>query len=127
VPAREHPRGSGELILIVDSEDASLAATQRDLEASGYRTVAAADGPRGFALFASMHDDIALIVANPCVPMMDGVTFIAAVRRIDTVLGVVATDGSDGAAPADAATHVLARPFTSGALLSTVRRALDAR
>ena len=40
------PKGSGELILIVDDEEAVRSVTQRILESSGYRTLIATTGSR---------------------------------------------------------------------------------
>lgn len=46
------PRGSGELILVVDDEAAVRNITQQTLEAFGYRVLVAADGTEATALYA---------------------------------------------------------------------------
>ena len=124
--ALQRQPGTGELILIVDSERTAIAGTQRELEASGYRTLTATNGAQGFTLFATMQNDISLVVANPRVPVMEGMSFMAAVRRVAPAMAIVATDDGD-ASCRDNATCLLEKPHTPEALLAAVRQALAAR
>ena len=47
------PQGRGELILIVDDEDAVCSVTKRILESNQYRTLVAKNGAEAVALYAN--------------------------------------------------------------------------
>ncbi|HVZ78312.1 MAG TPA: ATP-binding protein, partial [Gemmatimonadaceae bacterium] len=124
------PRGRGEFVLVVDDEPAVRTVAQRTLETFGYRVLTAADGAEAVALFARRHADIALVVTDMMMPVLDGVGTIHALRRIRPDVRVVAASGlavnGQVARAAEAGVrHFLPKPYTTTELLTVVRAALD--
>ena len=76
------PRGHGELILIVDDEDGIRKIVQATLERFGYRVLPAANGAEAVALFVQNRDDVALVLTDMAMPVMDGPATIVALRAI---------------------------------------------
>ncbi len=126
---RALPRGHGELVLVVDDE-ASVRDTMRHaLEAFGYRVLTATDGAEGAALFRAHEADVAVVVTDMMMPVMDGATMIAALQQIRPDVRVIAASGLAAAgmeahAMAAGVTHFLAKPFTAEALLDELASVL---
>jgi len=129
VPPRTLPRGGGELVLVVDDEPAVRAITRRTLEAHGYRVMTAADGTEAVSAFALHGEDIAVVLTDIVMPVMDGPETIRALRRMDPTVRVVTASGYGGetgiARAADAGCkHFLPKPYTAKALVRKIREAL---
>ncbi len=123
------PRGNGECILLVDDETSILNVTQQTLEAFGYRVLTATHGANAVSLFGMHRDKIALVLIDMMMPVMDGPSTISALRSIDPNVRIVAASGlnASGTFPLAAKAgvqHFLAKPFTTGTMLSTLRAAL---
>jgi PAS domain S-box-containing protein len=131
VEAAEAPtRGEGQLVLVVDDEVAVREVTRQTLEASGYRVLVAADGAEAVARFARHREDVAVVVTDMMMPVMDGAATITALRRIDPDVRIIAASGlGQGARGAEGADTVgfLTKPFTSRTLLAAIAEALGAR
>ena len=127
--ARALPRGHGELVLVVDDE-ANVAGITRDtLEAFGYRVLTAGDGAQAVALYAAHRQEVAVVLTDMMMPVMDGIALAAALRRIDPDVRIIGTSGlnshADAARGAVAGMeHFIAKPFTAEALLRIVAQAL---
>ncbi len=126
------PRGHGELILVVDDELTVLELTREALEQAGFRVVSAHDGAEGVGLFAQHAAEVALVLADMKMPIMDGIAMLHAIRRLRRDVRAVAMSGVESLT-ADAESfdgsgeaHTLTKPFAIDALLRTVREALDA-
>lgn len=124
--------GNGELLLIVDDEPAILNVTKQTLENHGYRVLLATDGAHAFALYHRHRSEIALVLTDMMMPLMDGLALAAALRRIDPATIIVAASGlhdhNNQIKAADAGlNHFLCKPFTSHELLTTVAAALAKR
>lgn len=91
--AAEPERGHGELVLVVDDEPTIRDVCSETLEAFGYRAVTAADGAEAVALFARSHGEIAAVVTDLSMPVMDGPAAIRAIRRLDRLVPIVAMSG----------------------------------
>ncbi|HEX3069308.1 MAG TPA: PAS domain S-box protein [Thermoanaerobaculia bacterium] len=124
---QELPRGEGELILVVDDERAILDITSQTLTAFGYEVLTAEDGAQALDLFVRHQSEIALVITDMGMPVIDGATLIAALRRVAPDVRIIAVSGG----PADAAKVVksgtkyfLAKPFTAETLLRTVSEVL---
>ncbi|MGH9456379.1 MAG: hybrid sensor histidine kinase/response regulator, partial [Thermoanaerobaculia bacterium] len=126
------PQGRGETILVVDDESAILAITQQTLETYGYRVFTAEDGAQAVGIWASHRDEIAVVITDMMMPIMDGPALIVALRRMDPTVKVIASSGLDDeprtarAAQAGVA-HFLQKPYTAETLLQMIRRAIDSR
>lgn len=124
-------RGRGELILVVDDERSIRDISRETLEAFGYRVVTATDGADAVAEFSQSRGEIAAVLTDMLMPIMDGPTLIRALRRIDPQVRVIAASGlgatgAVGRAAEAGAQEFLAKPYTADALLRVVRRILDA-
>jgi PAS domain S-box-containing protein len=131
VKAADLPRGRGELILVVDDEAPVRSVTRRILEAFGYRVVLAGNGVEAMAVYGEQQDEIAAVITDMMMPVMDGPATIRALRNARADVRIIATSGlhgrpSDPASPANALVpYFLAKPYTAEALLTALRQALS--
>ena len=105
-----------------------LKVTQRILEASGYRVVTAGDGAEALALYAK-HPDVAAVITDVMMPLMDGVATSRALLRLDPTVKIIATSGvatpaTESRLAAVGVKHLIAKPFTADALLAKLREVL---
>jgi PAS domain S-box-containing protein len=125
----ELPRGHGELILVVDDEIAVRQITQRTLEVFGYQVVLAADGAEAVALFARHGDEIAVVLTDMMMPIMDGPATIQVLRRMHPDVRIIGASGlSVNGHVAHAASlgvkHFLPKPYTAETLLNALQQIL---
>jgi len=123
------PPGNGELILVVDDDASVLSITKQTLEAFGYEVLAAEDGAQAIGLFSRRHEDVALVLTDMAMPVIDGYALIAALNRIGRDVRVIATTGNPAAAAMtkiarSGITHILIKPYTADHLLRTIAAAL---
>ena len=123
------PRGKGELILIVDDEASILTITSQTLESLGYRSLTAGDGAEAIALYAQHKNDIAVVLTDMAMPIMDGQATIRALMKINPEVKIIAatglkTEGSEARAAERGVRHFLAKPYTAATLLKTLRKVL---
>jgi PAS domain S-box-containing protein len=124
------PRGNGEIILVVDDETSILAVTGQMLRAFGYRVLVASDGEEALAIFRQHRKNIAAVLTDMRMPLMDGPTLIAALVQIDPEVRIITATGLDASgglasAAGPGVKDSLVKPYTSGALLKTLRAVLD--
>ncbi|OYW20023.1 MAG: hypothetical protein B7Z52_02790 [Burkholderiales bacterium 12-64-5] len=124
-----HPRGNGELILIVDDEAAVRTITHQTLEAYGYRVVTAADGTEAVALYSMHRKEIAVVVTDMMMPVMGGQATIQVMQRLNPAVKIIAASGlaNDGSAARSAAMgvkHFLPKPFTAQTILTALDQVL---
>ncbi|MDB6072329.1 MAG: sensory box protein, partial [Verrucomicrobiales bacterium] len=124
------PRGNGELILVIDDEPLVREISSRTLENHGYQVLLAADGAEGIALFASRQSDIALVLTDMMMPVMDGPAAIAIIRRLHPGMPIIAASGlADQDRIARATTlgiqHFLPKPYTAESLLQLLQNILS--
>ena len=125
-PAAERsagPRGSGQLILVVEDEEAVREVTRRILTGHGYQVMLAVDGAEAVREFALHGERIAAVLTDMMMPVMDGTATIHALRAIDPRVRVVAVSGlvDRSETVLDERTLHLDKPYTAQELL----RALD--
>ena len=123
-------RGNGETILLVDDEASIIAITSKTLQSFGYRVLTAGDGAEGVAMYAGNQDQIAVVLTDMTMPVMDGVAMIHALRRINPGVKVIAASGlnANGSANRTAVLgvkHFLTKPYTAETLLRVLRSILD--
>jgi len=122
------PRGRGELILVVDDEPAVRRITQRILEASGYRVMLASDGVSALAQFDANQADIAVVLTDMMMPVMDGPTMIRSLRDRNPAVRIIGTSGlSLHEADDSSATwlrYFVSKPCSADTLLRTVQSIL---
>jgi PAS domain S-box-containing protein len=124
------PRGKGETILVVDDEASILTITTQTLQAFGYVVLTATDGAEAIAVYARHEGEIAVVLTDMSMPIMDGAALIRALTKINPAIKIIAASGlhaNGDAAKASGAgvKHFLTKPYTAGALLKAIRMILD--
>jgi two-component system, cell cycle sensor histidine kinase and response regulator CckA len=87
------PDGHGELILIVDDEEAIRAVAKGALERHGYRALVAEDGAAAVGIFAQRSTEVVLAFVDMAMPVMDGVATVRALRKIDPAARIIIMSG----------------------------------
>ena len=123
------PRGNGETILVVDDEASILTITSQTLQAFGYRVLTATDGADAVAVYARHADEIAIVLTDMMMPVMDGAATIHALMRINPAVKIIAASGlnaNNGTAKVAGAgvKHFLTKPYTAGTLLKAMQAIL---
>ncbi|HEX8852930.1 MAG TPA: ATP-binding protein, partial [Pyrinomonadaceae bacterium] len=123
------PTGKGELVLVVDDEEAIRQITKGTLETFGYRVLTAADGTEAVALYAERREEIAVVLTDMMMPFMDGAATIRALQRMNPRVKIIAASGlaSNDRVAASAGTGValfLAKPYTAERLLTALAEVL---
>lgn len=122
---------SGELVLVVDDEPAIRESTKRALQHAGYRVLLAADGSEALALYVQHQDEVAAVITDLMMPILDGIATTRALRRLNARLRIIVATGLATKAQTVAATDAganqfLAKPYTARTLLVTLQRVLHA-
>jgi PAS domain S-box-containing protein len=130
LPAPAVPRGQGQLVLVVDDEDAIRQVTRRALEANGYRVLVAANGALAVALFAQHIGRVDLVLTDMMMPVMDGPATILALRQIRPNVRIIGASGIEhngmlAQAVGAGLKHFLPKPYTADVLLRTLADALS--
>ena len=119
------PRGHGELVLLVDDEASIREITRRTLEGFGYRVLTAGEGKSALALYAEHRDDIAVVVTDMIMPLMDGPALIRVLQQINPAVRIIAASGfSTHISPSG--THFIAKPYSAENLLTKLKTVLEA-
>lgn len=126
---RPAPRGSGELVLIVDDEQAVREAMQQVLKMHGYTVVAASNGREALSLYLEHGDRIQAVVTDLMMPEMGGVALVRALRELDPELAILAATGLESGEQSEALRDqrvdgFLPKPYSSFELLESLQRAL---
>ena len=122
------PAGRGRVILVVDDEPGVRDLMRIAVEEHGYRTLTACDGAEGLKVFRRHQEEIAAVLVDFVMPILDGPAMIRALRPIAPTIPILVVSG----VPADAATlaelslrYFLPKPFTAIQLLATLDRLLS--
>jgi PAS domain S-box-containing protein len=124
------PRGNGETILVVDDEAAILTVTCQTLEAFGYRVLTAGNGAEAVALYAQNKNEIAVVLTDMMMPIMDGPSLIRVLVQINPMIKIVRSsglspNGSGNKFPEPGVKYFLTKPYTAPTLLQTMRAILE--
>lgn len=119
------PRGKGQTILVVDDEKPIVTVTRQILTSNGYNVMDSDDGAVAIALFAMHHATIDLVLTDLMMPGIDGPTLIAAIRRINPGVKVIAASGQHTSRQVAKAgeigiQHFLAKPYSAAKLLTAI-------
>jgi PAS domain S-box-containing protein len=129
VERRRLPRGHGELILLVDDEEAIRKVARRTLERFGYRVLVAGNGAEAVALYAQHPGEIAVVLTDMAMPIMDGPALVIALREMNPEVLIIGSSGlaSDGGVTTAAGAwvhHYVPKPYTAEALLKSLEQVL---
>jgi signal transduction histidine kinase/ActR/RegA family two-component response regulator len=124
--------GGDETILIVDDEDSLVGVTKRMLDAVGYVTLTATNGPEALRLVQARPAPIHLLVTDVVMPGMSGPELAARLAATHPETRVLFTSGyaDDGRlreALEDRSAMLLGKPYSASELRRVVRDVLDAR
>lgn len=123
----ELPLGHGELILVVDDELSVREMISLGLTTQGYRVATAADGAEGVALFEQHAQQVALVLMDTDMPVLNGRAAIAQLRVLAPALPVVLMSGELDPAANGGATAKLIKPFQLDELLRLIGACLHGR
>lgn len=124
------PRGNGETILLVDDEPSLSIIASSTLESFGYRVLTAADGAEAVAVYLEHRAEVAVVLTDMMMPVMDGPAMIHAMMRINPAVKVIATSGLNANGNLTKVAemrvkHFLIKPYTAETLLKTLRAILE--
>jgi CheY-like chemotaxis protein len=125
------PQGDGELVLVVDDEETIRTVTQKTLERFNYRVVLASNGAEAVAVYAKRGSEIALVLTDMAMPIMDGPALFVALIALDPKVKIVGCSGhasnhSVSQAMGAGIRHFIPKPYTAETLLKTFRMVLQA-
>ena len=120
--------GSVAGVLLVDDDLAVRTTTRRLLERHGWRVLEAEDGEAALALFTAHRDQIAIVLTDVRMPIMDGVQLAHHIRRVAADFPIVFFSGYDEleqqALGSIASVPLIAKPFGTSELLSVLTATL---
>jgi len=120
------PRGNGELVLVVDDEASIRTITQKTLETFGYKVITANDGAEAVALYTQQSQQIALVLTDMMMPVMDGATAIPLLKKINASVRIIAISGMEVPPSTRASVcDFLPKPFSAPNLLRMVHSVLE--
>jgi PAS domain S-box-containing protein len=123
------PLGRGELILVVDDEDAILEVARRALQENGYRVLTARDGTEALALYAEHKKKIDAVLMDMMMPYLDGAATIRALQKLDPEVRIIASSGLSASdkmfeAANQGVNRFLTKPYTAEKLLNALAETL---
>jgi len=124
-------RGHGELLLVVDDEEVIRDVVRAVLVQHGYRVITAQDGADATNQFARQPNEIEAVITDLDMPVMDGVTLIRVLRKINPDLPIIistgiasnsARGGSNREIESLGVKTILKKPYTAETVLQAVHR-----
>jgi two-component system cell cycle sensor histidine kinase/response regulator CckA len=130
LPVAEAPRGTETILLAEDEQDVREVAREF-LESGGYTVIEAKNGAEALRLAIEHEAVIDLLVSDMVMPGMAGKELARRLKQQHSSVGVVYMSGyteqtATETAEADGPMFLLTKPFSRGAILRTVREALNA-
>ncbi len=125
----ETPLGQGQLVLVVDDEAGIRQAARRALESHGYRALLAADGGQAIDCFTRHQHEIAAVVTDLMMPVLDGLATVTRLRQIRPELPIIAASGlgseeQERQLARLGVTHFLPKPYSAKLLLQSLQELL---
>lgn len=119
-------------MLVIDDELEVRNVLSAVLKLNGYRTLLAADGPAGLALYREHAPDINVVLTDLLMPVMSGAEVIAAVRALNPAVCILAVSGlveaeKMGLPLEPGRLELLFKPLTGDMLLRALHRLLTGR
>jgi PAS domain S-box-containing protein len=123
------PRGTGELIAMVDDEDIVRSLAQMALEKLGYRVASFESPVRCLEVLRHSPDDFALLLTDQTMPVMKGIELASEARTVAPHLPVVIMSGYFSRISPEKLAQIghvtlLSKPFTNEELAVAVHRSI---
>lgn len=130
-PQIRNPNGTRELILLVDDDEHLLETTGEILEFEDYRVLTASSGPEALQLYRRFGQEIALVILDYFLPVMDGDGVFDTLKAMDPEVRVVLSSGFTeqaqlGGMLARGLRGFIPKPHTPEKLIEQIRLILDA-
>ena len=114
-----------QLVLIIDDEDMVRETVEDMLSSLGYRTLSAANGHDGLAIFKEYGEQIDAILLDVVMPGLSGLETLQQLRAMSDHTSIILCSGYSDSAMPDAvlrhpATHFLAKPYTMDQLANLI-------
>ena len=127
IPVAELPRGNGELILVVDDEEAVREMVSLGLTTQGYRVITAANGAEAIARCERPAGEVRLVLLDTDMPVLDGKATVPFLRAQAPAVTIVLMSGEvAGHSEADGVAKLI-KPFQLEELLCVITDQLAAR
>jgi len=130
VKPAEVPLGHGELILVVDDEEAIQQIARATLENYGYRVISANNGVEALTVYKQHGGEIKVVVLDSMMPFMDGSATLCALREISPAIKVIGVSGlnvdDNVSAGPGGVEAFLTKPYTAQELLTKLDLVLHA-
>jgi PAS domain S-box-containing protein len=128
-PETDLPLGHGEVVLVVDDEDAIRQITRGTLETFGYKVLTASDGTEAVALYAEHRNEIAVVLTDMLMPFMDGPATIRALQKMNPDVKIIAASGlmaghKPGEYSLEGVKIFLSKPYTAESVLKALAEIL---
>lgn len=120
-------------VLVIDDEEIVRSLATRMLELAGFRALSACDGIEGLDMIRRDPAQIDAVLLDLTMPRMNGEETFQEIRKIRDDLPVILSSGfSEQDVPksfqdASSLAGFVQKPYTSSALLKTIRHALDSK
>lgn len=126
----EIPKGGGEYVLVVDDEEPIRKVTRITLEQFNYRVLTAANGAEAVALYENRKDEIAVVITDMMMPVMDGAELVRTLSELNPQIKILGTSGlleagEKNQAQSPAVKAFLPKPYTAEKLLVSLAAVLD--
>jgi CheY-like chemotaxis protein len=126
-----NPKGNRELILLVDDESEIAELASAMLTDEGYRVILARDGFEALKIYQQISRQIALVILDFFLPVMDGDAVFDELRGLNPDVAVVLSSGFAeqsklGNMLAQGLKGFIPKPYTAEKLLEQVRSTIDA-
>ena len=118
-----------ECVLIVDDEQDVLSYIKETLDSHGYKTFATDSPVYAQELFHEMSDDIALVITDMVMPLLNGAELARQFKAVKNDVRVLGISGFSGGTSANETKYfdaLIKKPFDGAKLLTSVRSVLDA-
>jgi DNA-binding NtrC family response regulator len=124
------PRGHGELVLIVDDEEAILRTIENVLRHAGYLALTSSRASEAVHLYERNHDRIRAVITDIMMPFADGRQLITMLCEHDPELPIIAMSGLateefQRETMTRGARFFLSKPFNAEQLLTVLGAALE--
>ncbi len=122
-------RGNNELIMVVDDEAPVRNIAKQTLKMFGYRVVTANDGAEAIACYVRQRDEIALVLLDMMMPVLDGPATIHALEEINPKIKIIAASGltSEGQIASPTVRVFLPKPYTAEKMLNAIHEVLHSK
>ncbi|HEY3854285.1 MAG TPA: response regulator [Verrucomicrobiae bacterium] len=123
------PTGRGELILVIEDEEAVSELTKTTLENYGYKVITAKNGVQGISQFEEHKNEVRVVVTDTDMPYMDGMGAVHAIKEMKPDLPVIIASGSkrdtERVQKSEENVINLGKPFSVEQLLLAVGKAIQ--